>query len=340
MTSIGYVRYNWIDWSKSIAIFLVIWGHIPMHSEIHSIIYSFHMPLFFLISGYLYTPRKTTKEEISKNLKTLILPYFIYQFIFYPYWIVREFIVPHQAFNIYDGIIQPIVQSLLSDAINGPTWFIYCLFLIKIYSHILQKKQSIYWYATSISCIFSIFICYWLNKQSIFGTYAIHNFFALQIFFFVGQALKRINIEDIVNSLRKSIIWFALFFFSFTALISMGYNNIYITISETVKFYALGFTGSAMIIGIGFILNRVKSNVNYNISVGTMVILGIHWMFIGVINFFIEKYLHITGDITYSSFTAFLISVFIAILNYPLIIICKKHLPLLLGKAKSLRAVN
>ena len=207
-------------------------------------------------------------------------------------------------------------------------------------SNILQKKQSTYWHVASFSCILSIFICYWLNKQSIFGTYTTHNFFALQIFFFAGQALKRTNIGSIADSLHKSIAWFALFFFSFTVLILMGYNNIYITISETVKFYVLGFTGSAMIIGIGFILNRVKSNINYNISVGTMVILGIHWMFIGVINFFIEKYLHITGDITYSSFTAFLISVFIAILNYPLIIICKKHLPLLLGKAKSLRAVN
>jgi acyltransferase len=61
MTSAKSVRYNWIDWSKSIAIFLVIWGHVPMQSETHTIIYSFHMPLFFLISGYLYNPKGTIK---------------------------------------------------------------------------------------------------------------------------------------------------------------------------------------------------------------------------------------------------------------------------------------
>lgn len=82
MTSVKTVRYNWIDWSKSIAIFLVIWGHVPMQSETHTIIYSFHMPLFFLISGYLYNPKGTIKEELYKDLKTLLLPYFIYQFIF------------------------------------------------------------------------------------------------------------------------------------------------------------------------------------------------------------------------------------------------------------------
>ncbi len=140
MTSAKSVRYNWIDWSKSIAIFLVIWGHVPMQSETHTIIYSFHMPLFFLISGYLYNPKGTIKEELYKDLKTLLLPYLIYQFIFYPYWFVRELIVPHQVINIHNSIIQPLIQSLSSDPINGPTWFIYCLFMIKIYSYTIQKK--------------------------------------------------------------------------------------------------------------------------------------------------------------------------------------------------------
>ena len=38
-----------------------------------------------------------------------------------------------------------LIQSLSSDPINGPTWFIYCLFMIKIYSYIIQRKQSLYW---------------------------------------------------------------------------------------------------------------------------------------------------------------------------------------------------
>ena len=331
MTNINSARYNWIDWSKSIAIFLVIWGHVPMQSETHAIIYSFHMPLFFLISGYLYNPKKTIKEELYKNLKILMLPYLIYQLIFYPYWFVREILVPHQVINIHNSIIHPIIQSLLSDAINGPTWFIYCLFLIKIYSYLMQRKQSLYWLMASISCLISILICYWLNKQSIYGTYATHSFFALQIFFFTGQALKRTKIENIANSLRQSIIWFFLSAVSFFVFISMGYTSNYTTWFEMISFYILGFTGSSMILGSGFILNQIKSDINYNISIGTMVILGIHWMFIGVFNFILEKYTHI-DNITYSSFIAFIISLFIMAMNYPLIIFCKKYFPLLLGK--------
>ena len=333
MTSAKSVRYNWIDWGKSIAIFLVIWGHVPMQSETHTIIYSFHMPLFFLISGYLYNPKGTIKEELYKDLKTLLLPYLIYQFIFYPYWFVRELIVPHQVINIHNSIIQPLIQSLSSDPINGPTWFIYCLFMIKIYSYTIQKKQSIYWLTAGISSLVSILICYWLNQHSIYGTYATHSFFALQIFFFTGQALKRTKIKNIANSLHQSIIWLILSIVSFATFFSMGYTSNYTTLPEIVNFHLLRFTGSCMILGIGFILNQITSTINYNVSIGTMVILGIHWMFIGVFNFAIEKYLHI-DNITYSTFIAFIISLLITAINYPLIIFCKKHIPLLLGKIR------
>ncbi|MFS2519338.1 acyltransferase family protein [Bacteroides xylanisolvens] len=336
MTSTNYARYNWIDWSKSIAIFLVIWGHVPMaQSEAYTFINSFHMPLFFLISGYLYNPKETIKEELYKEFKTLMLPYLIYQLIYYPYWFVREILVSHQVFSIQNSIIHPIIQSLLSDGINGPTWFIYCLFLIKMYSFVMQRKQSLYWLTASTSCLMSILICYWLNNQSIYGTRVIHSFFALQIFFFAGQALKRTNIKNIVNSLRQSILWFLISTILFIMFILIGYTSIYTTWAETLNFYALGFTGSSMIFGIGFILNRIKSNINYHISTGTLVILGIHWMFIGVFNFIMEKHLHIIDDITYSSFIAFIISLFIITMNYPLIIFCEKHFPLLLGKIRT-----
>ena len=40
-----------IDIAKAITIFLVIWGHISTGSALEKFLYSFHMPLFFVISG-------------------------------------------------------------------------------------------------------------------------------------------------------------------------------------------------------------------------------------------------------------------------------------------------
>ena len=119
--------------------------------------------------------------------------------------------------------------------------------------------------------------------------------------------MKRTKITNIANSLHQSIIWLILSTVSFATFFSMGYTSNYTTLPEIVNFHLLGFTGSCMILGIGFILNQITSTINYNVSIGTMVILGIHWMFIGVFNFAIKKYLHI-DNITYSTFIAFIIS--------------------------------
>ena len=52
-------RNNAIDISKGIGIFLVIWAHTicPFRAQI----YIFHMPLFFLVSGFLFNNRDTVK---------------------------------------------------------------------------------------------------------------------------------------------------------------------------------------------------------------------------------------------------------------------------------------
>ena len=63
-------RLNWIDWAKVIAISFVVFGHIPQVSGSfpqHYIV-TFHMPLFFFISGYL-----TKKELLNANTLKKIL---------------------------------------------------------------------------------------------------------------------------------------------------------------------------------------------------------------------------------------------------------------------------
>lgn len=43
-----------IDIMKGIAIILVIVGHLQIPDFFHHVIYSFHMPLFVIVSGYIY----------------------------------------------------------------------------------------------------------------------------------------------------------------------------------------------------------------------------------------------------------------------------------------------
>ena len=46
-------RYDWVDWLKAFGIVLVMLGHLQLPGWFRSWIYSFHMPLFFMVSGFL-----------------------------------------------------------------------------------------------------------------------------------------------------------------------------------------------------------------------------------------------------------------------------------------------
>ena len=64
-------RIVWIDWAKSILIYLMVVGHcFPIAWENH-LIYAFHMPAFFIISGYLYKPHHWLKTLKSVGIPVL-----------------------------------------------------------------------------------------------------------------------------------------------------------------------------------------------------------------------------------------------------------------------------
>ena len=65
---------NWVDYAKGLGIILVVYGHISegvfnagmtmnrsLYTTIDTIIYSFHMPLFFLLSGLFFTSSLTKR---------------------------------------------------------------------------------------------------------------------------------------------------------------------------------------------------------------------------------------------------------------------------------------
>ncbi|MCR5787818.1 MAG: acyltransferase family protein, partial [Bacilli bacterium] len=71
-------RLSYIDVSRGIALFLVVFGHLFLiGSNTSRWIFSFHMPLFFIISGYVTNTEKYKKfkDYFLRKVKLLILPY-------------------------------------------------------------------------------------------------------------------------------------------------------------------------------------------------------------------------------------------------------------------------
>ena len=85
-----------VDWLRAFGIFLVVWGHsLGIPDSVHQAIFSFHMPLFFFLSGLLLLKRLefSFPPYVKQCARSLLRPYFFFAIIGYLYWffIARRF---------------------------------------------------------------------------------------------------------------------------------------------------------------------------------------------------------------------------------------------------------
>ncbi len=69
-------RTRFIDIARCIGIIAIILGHLSV-PEIHRVVYTFNVPLFFLITGYFINEKAPLRQFIKRRFKTLIVPYLI-----------------------------------------------------------------------------------------------------------------------------------------------------------------------------------------------------------------------------------------------------------------------
>ncbi len=129
------MRSNFIDIVKGIGIFLVVLGH--QNTILTQEIYSFHMPLFFFLSGIFHKNYNSYTEFINRKFKTLIIPYFTFAISLFLFWffISRNFgkssMIEISILKNFMGIFLGAGIEKISTINWGATlWFLPCLFLV------------------------------------------------------------------------------------------------------------------------------------------------------------------------------------------------------------------
>ncbi len=67
-------RVQYVDIARGLAMICIVLGHLGVW-EINKIVFTFHVPIFFLITGYFFNPEENWKTFLRKKSKTLLLPY-------------------------------------------------------------------------------------------------------------------------------------------------------------------------------------------------------------------------------------------------------------------------
>lgn len=249
-------RIETIDILKGITITLVVFGHaaqgiidsnnLSLKTNFSSIfitkevIYGFHMPVFFIISGFFLTSwlKNDRISSLKKKTKRLVYPYFVWSFITALFMQIASNFT-NNGLGLIDFIKSPVFPF-------SQYWFLYLLFffhLIYFVADNLLKDRArsvLLFISIILFCIGSFLPNFWI----------ILNFTKYFIFFILGsyalpyiQRVKRIR----PVSLLVSFFLFVIVNYLYILILNMKYMEYYFFFITSIIGFAFSLTISIFI---------------------------------------------------------------------------------------------
>lgn len=140
-------RIVWVDIAKAIAIILMIIGHEIKNVWVYTFIFSFHMPLFFILSGY--TSSEVHKwKKLKRNIKKLFINSWLLAAIMILLLVFQQWIL-YKNINIWHDSLKGIFWGSNfygKDGVQvnnvGVMWFMFAFFWAKVIYDSLQVLIS------------------------------------------------------------------------------------------------------------------------------------------------------------------------------------------------------
>ena len=131
-------RLDAIDVAKGIGILFVVFAHVNYTPELLVLIYSFHMPLFFVLSGMLFRKDRypNFRTFLTRRFWTLIVPYLLFSILslVWRYGSEQQFpeLFPTSCAEYIGYFTQIFLAQGSHPVLNTPLWFVPCLFAVEI----------------------------------------------------------------------------------------------------------------------------------------------------------------------------------------------------------------
>lgn len=150
-----------IDFARGVSIISIVAGHLGIF-EIQYIVYTFHVPIFFCITGYFFNYKKF---NLKKYIKNLIKPYFFTVLVSTIFIYIKSCINKNNCISIENAVLNILYangysenKTLLKFDNNqiGPIWFLFAEFWVVIFLYFISKNESLVLQVLSTLLIFSI----------------------------------------------------------------------------------------------------------------------------------------------------------------------------------------
>ncbi len=259
-------RLHWIDIAKGFCMLAVILGH--FHKPEWDFLYSFHLTVFFILSGYTMKNTPVTKEYIKSKFQRLMVPYFITCFavtvveIFNLIYLSRVSTIVSITGIIYKNILRTFFASggptcfgtLDFGRAIGAIWFLPAMFFaIVITQYLINKVNSqikiivisIAFFA--VSAVVARFL--WLPFSVLAGAFAVP-------FVYLGVIIREYDLVDKYLKLPSIIILATVFVIG----CKFGYGGMFYIVSCITKDWLftplMAICSSFVVIGLSKTIKR------------------------------------------------------------------------------------
>lgn len=310
----------------------MILGHMGSTDiEVKRWFYTFHMPCFFIISGYLHK-----NHDLSTTSKYLLLPVLIISSFNFIHRIVVMYFLLDVPFDPTLYFAYPIAgfflfpSSQISVDLFTGFWYIALLLVFRVWlSKFNSFKSNIF---ALLVCFAYIAIIQIMKLQSYTQDFIIERSFYCYFFYYSGYLLRKSHFIEMAETLsrwKKAILSLLVFVLLCGLSLKSGgvdiytglYGNSFALYFILPLFYFINFalffqTLPESVYRNKFILTTSK---------GTLLILGMHSIIISDVGRVLKHTINLTPNYMLMGLMV------LAILYYP-ILWCEKRLPIIIGK--------
>ncbi len=244
-------RIAYLDIAKGIGILLMVAGHVFYEGISRKIIFSFHMPLFVIISGMFFKYNNNFKEYFFKIVKRLLIPY-----------VIGVVIVSIGRNVILSENIQILPQVLLgfsnlkSMFVNvetvGALWFIPYLVAIQLIYYCIVKASENNDLTVGLECIVLMFCGFYFKWGNVYLPWSIDIAVSTIILFYIGNMIFKHKLIDKIIKNNKLILLFFIIWIIGLLFVSLEFARR----NYSIIAFIIAFCGSMVTIKLSYIIDK------------------------------------------------------------------------------------
>ena len=235
--------------------------------------------------------------------------------------------------------MKPLLGALLfehensfCEPLNGPLWYLPAILIMHIIIDLCRKTKHQHVIMISL-CVIS-FVLYAANKY----WYYAPNLTPMGLmrnlpYYYIGYLFGQYRLFRDCNWKRDFIC--CILCLSASILFFDWHLDAFFSDQHMLHIILFYPANIGFLFGVLYgckVLNGIRHSIVTNISIGTLVIVGLHAVLVSIANHSIGQLFHIKGITCYHWYEAIILSVIIITLLFPIIILGKRYIPIIIGK--------